>query len=144
MNQEFRRMQKLAGLTEIKVNKPDLSNSIVFKNHLDKIPNEKYFYIGDEEADWFNEEELPESYDWKTFDDDWDGDLVDYFYDDIFNNELKGKPGITGGDFYEWIEIDRKKDNTEEGYAGNREIILYNKIKDIITAYKKKHFSNKT
>ena len=148
MNNNFNLKQFLVEgklLNEIKVKKPggDLSNPINLKRVLNKIPSEKYFYIADEQADtFFDPEENGPDYNWTEFD-DFDGDLVDYFYDDIFDNELKGKPGIIGGDFYEWREIDRKKDNTEEGYSGKGEIMLYNKIKDIITAYKKKHFSNK-
>ena len=56
----------------------------------------------------------------------WDGDLVDCFYDDIFNNELKGKEGIVGNDWSEWRDYDRKNNN------GKNESLLYSKIVKII------------
>ena len=143
MNKEFKRMMKLAGLTEIKVNPNNLSNPQVFQNFLNRIPNEKYFSIADQEADYFfNEEELPKSYNWEDFDDDMDGDLVDYFYGPIFNNELKGKPGIEGNNFNEFQDIDAEKDKEKEGYFGRRTIMLVDKIRDIITAYKEKNSSS--
>jgi hypothetical protein len=120
----------------------DLSSPEAFQKFIDQIPNEKYFYIGDEEAGWaFNKEELPESYNWEAFDDEMDGDLVDYFYDDVFNNELKGKPGIEGENFNEFQDKDAEKDNVEYGYIGRRTTMLVDKIRDIITAYKKTHFA---
>lgn len=147
MNKETLRMQMLAGIItegqyKEKLNEiEDLSSPETFQKFIDQIPNEKYFYIGDEEADWaFNREELPEPYNWEAFDDDSDGDLVDYFYDDVFNNELKGKPGVEGEDFSEFQDADAEKDNVEAGYIGRRTTILVDKIRDIITAYKKTHF----
>lgn len=141
-------MQELAGLTEIKINKPgNLSSPRVFQNLMNKIPNEKYFYIIDEEADWIfdeqNFEKWPDHpYNWTQFDSHWDGDAVDMFYDDIFDNELKGKPGIEGDYFSEWQDIDRNENPNENG-IGIRENMLVNKIVDIITAYKKEHFADK-
>ena len=149
--QEQLRMQMLAGiitesqykvkLGEIRVNAPnDLSDPKIFKRFLDRIPNENYFFIA-EEMDWDFEDE---GYNWEAFDDEQDSDLVDYFYDPIFDNELKGKPGIEGNDFSEFQDADQKKDKDyNEGYSGERESMLANKIIDIITAYKKKYFSNK-
>ena len=67
----------------------------------------------------------------RAFDLDEDGDLVDFFYDDIFNNELKGKPGIKGNNFNEFQTIDREENN------GENVKLLYNKITQIITDYKK-------
>jgi hypothetical protein len=122
---------------EMKLNVPgeDLSKPRNLKRYLDRIPNEKYFYIADEHFEEI--EDKDEDYDWTQFDGWGDSDLVDYFYDDIFNNELKGKLGIEGDDFYEWQDID---DETNER---NNISILYKKIMSIITAYKKKHYSNK-
>jgi hypothetical protein len=134
MNQEFKRMQELAGLTEIRVNKPGLSDPASFKYYLDRIPYEKYF------NEYFNGGYDP----WGDTIDDWESsDLVDEFYDPIFNNELKGKPGIEGDNFWEWMEIDREK-NPAPYESGARESMLASKIHNAIISYKKKHFSNKT
>lgn len=150
MNKELLRMQMLAGIitesqykTKLNEEEINLSSPESFQEFMNSIPNEKYFSIANEEADWaFNEEKLPESYNWKTFDDDWDGDLVDYFYDIIFNNELKGKPGIEANNFTKFQEVDAKKDNVEPGYIGKRTTMLVDKIRDIITAYKEKNSSS--
>ena len=107
---------------------------------INNIPNEKYFYLADEEADfWFNPEEVGSDYNWTEFDWSNDGDLVDYFYDDIFNNELKGKPGVEGNNFNEWQDSEREKSNKP---VGPNVTLLVNKIKSIITDYKKLNFSN--
>jgi hypothetical protein len=149
VNKEILRMQMLAGIItesqyKAKLNEAeDLSSPEAFQKFMNSIPNEKYFPIADEESDWFmDEERLPESFNWEAFDDEWDGDLVDYFYDPIFDNELKGKPGIEANDFSEFQDIDREKDNEEEGYFGRRTIMLVDKIRDIITAYKEKNSSS--
>jgi hypothetical protein len=106
---------------------------------INSIPNEKYFYLADEEADfWFNPEEVGPNYNWTEFDWSNDGDLVDYFYDDIFNNELKGKPGVEGNNFNEWQDSEREKSNKP---VGPNVTLLVNKIKSIITDYKKLNFN---
>jgi len=151
MNKEFKRMMELAGLAEMKINDPnDLSNPTKFKRYLNRIPNEKYFYVADKEADtFFDPDKNGPDYVWDKFDVDdenlIDYDLVDYFYDPIFDNELKGKPGIEGDDFYDWSEIDREtnpKYPDDQYSVGIRERMLVDKIKDIISDYKKKHFSH--
>jgi hypothetical protein len=135
MNNNFNLKQFLA---EGRLLKEDIQSS--FKQLLDAIPNKKYFYIADEQADtFFNPEENGPDYDYAGFDTD-DGDLVDYFYDDIFDNELKGKPGIEGNNFNEWQSTDREENPTERG-SGENESLLYNKIKQIIIDYKKSKFS---
>jgi hypothetical protein len=91
-----------------------------FEALLKRIPNEKYFYIIDENADLDLD----------------DSDLVDYFYDPIFNNELKGKPGVLGDDYQEFQEMDRIENPTKKG-TGKNEMLLVNKIKQIISDYKK-------
>jgi hypothetical protein len=144
MNKEFKRMMELAGLTEMKINDPsDLSNPTIFKHYLNRIPNEKYFYVADEEANiFFDPDENGPDYVWDKFDDE---DLVDYFYDPIFDNELKGKKGIEGDSFDEWRNIDGEtnpKYPDDQDSVGIREIMLYDKIQDIISDYKKKHFSH--
>ena len=100
---------------------------------INNIPNKKYFYIADDEYDEFFGPDVSHSstYDYSKFDLDEDGDLVDFFYDDIFNNELKGKPGIKGNNFNEFQTIDREENN------GENVKLLYNKITQIITDYKK-------
>jgi len=137
MNNNFNLKQFL---TEGKLLKEDIQSS--FKQLVDAIPNEKYFYIADEQADtFFNPEENGPDYNYAGFDDFSDGDLVDYFYDDIFNNELKGKPGVEGNNFNEWQSIDREENPTEKG-GGKNEMLLYNKIKQIISDYKISKFSD--
>jgi hypothetical protein len=105
----------------------DLSSPEAFQEFMKNIPNEKYFSVLT--RDDYN----PKG---NEFDDDDENDtnVVDNLYEPIFNNELKDKPGIEGNDFYEWIEDYERK---EEGFTGERESILIDKIKDIITAYKK-------
>jgi hypothetical protein len=131
-------------LAEGKLLKEDTQSS--FKQLLDAIPNEKYFYIADEEAnDFFNPENNDPDYNWVGFDDDWDGDLVDYFYDEIFDNELKGKPGVKGDYYQDFQDIDRRENPKypEDEYSvGANEVLLVDKIREIITDYKKLNFSN--
>jgi hypothetical protein len=104
-------------LDEIKVNKPgDLSNPISFKTLLDKIPNEKYF---------------PELEDYEGEEQWGDGDLVDTLYYPIFDEYLKGKPGIKGEDFDEWVDIERGNYG-----LGPLETLIINKIKEIIDDYR--------
>jgi hypothetical protein len=134
MNNNFNLKQFLA---EGKLLKEDTQSS--FKQLLDAIPNKKYFYIADEQAStFFNPEENGPNYDWVGFDDYSDGDLVDYFYDDIFNNELKGKPGVEEDDFSEWQNKDFEENN------GDNVSLLYQKIMQIIIDYKKLNFPNQT
>jgi hypothetical protein len=107
---------------------------------INSIPNEKYFYLADEEANFFfNPEENGPDYNWAGFDEFSDGDLVDYFYDDIFNNELKGKPGVEGNNFNEWQDSESEKNNQS---VGPNVTLLVNKIKSIISDYKKLKFSD--
>jgi hypothetical protein len=143
MNKEFKRMMELAGLAEMKINDPsDLSNSTTFKHYLNRIPNEKYFYVADEEANtFFDPNEDKPNYIWDEIDQYYDWDLVDYFYDPIFDNELKGKPGIEGDNFNEWQDIEIEHDPNEYGTGVNVGILIH-KIMDIISDYKKKHFSH--
>jgi hypothetical protein len=131
MNSNFNLKQFLA---EGKLLKEDTQSS--FKQLLDAIPNEKYFYIGDERAStFFNPEEKGPDYNWTEFEDLVDDDLVDYFYDDIFNNELKGKPGVEGDNFNEWQDKDFEEND------GDTVSLLYKKIMQIISDYKKLKFS---
>jgi len=118
--------QYKAKLNEIE----DLSSPEAFQKFIDQIPNEKYFYVFD---DVFN--------DWNNTLDDWGpdfGDLVDYFYDPIFDNELKGKPGIEANNFNEFQDIDEKQNPDQYG-IGVRTSMLIDKIRDIITTYEKIH-----
>jgi hypothetical protein len=116
-----------------------------FKMLLKRIPNEKYFYIIDENADLLGdpEEDRP-NYNWTEFDHHWDDDLVDCLYDPIFDNELKGKPGVPGDDFNEFLDIDRRenpKNPGDEHSVGINVELLINKIISIISDYKKQKFS---
>jgi hypothetical protein len=122
---------------------PVLRNN--FKMLLKNIPNKKYFYVADENIDLLGdpEEDRP-NYNWTNFDEYWDGDLVDYFYDPIFDNELKGKPGVLGDYYQEFQDIDRRENPKypEDKYSvGANESLLYNKIISIISDYKKQKFS---
>ena len=122
MNKEFKRMIELAGLTEIKINIPgDLSSPGTFQRFMDSIPNEKYFYV------------FPDGED--ITDDDYDiADDVDLLQLDIFDNELKGRPGIEGDGVYEFRDIDKEKNPDPYG-NGLRETILVDKVLDIIKSY---------
>jgi hypothetical protein len=133
LSEEFKRMQKLAGL--ISENQMSLPlNTITtadFKKLLNSIPAEKYFnvledlfdseYVKDVNS---NPYYLPGKYDSYN-----DGDFVDYLYDPIFNNELKGKPGINGNNFNEWQKSVRNSNP-------RLEFMLVRKIERIIDAYK--------
>jgi hypothetical protein len=116
-------MNKIRSLNEIKVNKPgDFSNPITLKILLDKIPNEKYF----PELEDFEGEERYE-----------DSEMVDVLYDPIFDDYLKGKPGIKGEDFGEFQDIERGEYNSDEtGEIGPLERLLIDKIKDIVKDYR--------
>ena len=107
-----------------------------FEQLLDSIPKQKYFYIADLEYDTFFGPEADHSpvYDYSRFDAEEDGDLVDYFYDDIFNNELKGKPGVKGNNFNEFQSID------DEENDGENVKLLYDKITQIITDFKRYNY----
>jgi hypothetical protein len=114
---EVKRLQQLAGINEIKINDPT-----PFEVVLEQIPNDRYFYIldGIENIDEYDE-----------------SDLIDYFYDDIFNNELKNNSNVSGDNFNEFQIIDRAQNPT--GYStGKLEDMLYDKIYDIILDYKNK------
>jgi hypothetical protein len=60
-----------------------------------------------------------------------DGDLVDYFYDDIFNNELKPK-GL-GNKYTEYQT--RSRQDIPSGYLNPSEVLIVRKIQDIIKNY---------
>jgi hypothetical protein len=108
------------------------NEKVNFETLLSNINNGKYYYVcyehmvcykhmGDDKNGW--------SIGFDTFvrgECLWDGDLVDCFYDDIFNNELKGKNGIVGNNFNEWQAYDRENNN------GKNESLLYSKIVKII------------
>jgi hypothetical protein len=104
-------------LDEIKVNKPnDPVNSLT--RLLDNIPNEKYFpeledYEGEERYD--------------------DSDMVDALYYPIFDDYIKGKPGVEGDNFDKWAKIEREKN---DGETGPLERLLIDKILDIIKDYR--------
>jgi hypothetical protein len=112
---EIKRMQQLAGINEIKMSDPT-----PFEVVLERIPNNKYFYILDNIG---NIDEYDNS------------DLVDYFYDDIFNNELKNNSNALGDNFNEFQIIDRAQNPTGYG-TGKLEDMLYDKIHNIILDYK--------
>jgi hypothetical protein len=116
-------IQNKPDLDEIKVNKPgDLSIPINLEMVLNKIPSEKYFPILE---DYEGEERWDDS------------DLVDTLYDPIFDNELKGKSGIKGNNFWDWIEIEREKiGGNETGGIGPLEKLVIDKIWDIIKDYR--------
>lgn len=133
LSEEFKRMQKLAGLiSENQMSLPlDMITNTDFKKLLNSIPAEKYFnvleglfdskYVKDVNS---NPYYLPGKYDSYH-----DSDYVDYLYDPIFNNELKGKPGINGNNFNEWQESVRNSNPQLER-------MLVRKIERIIDAYK--------
>ena len=83
------------------------------QNVLNNINNKKYYYIIDENKD-------VNRY-----------DLVDYFYDDVFNNELKNSDFINKSDFCDWRDQFRDKDDNISVY----ESMVVNKIVSIIDEY---------
>jgi hypothetical protein len=127
MNKEFRRMMQLAGLAEMKINNPgDLSNLTNLKRVLDKIPNEKYFPIIKDDEEYY----IP--YD----DTQWDdiaSNIVDDLYDPIFDDYIKGKPGIEEDNYWDWIDNEREKNDDEQGPL---ERLVIDKIWDILNDYK--------
>jgi len=127
MNKEFRRMMELAGLAEMKINNPgDLSNPTNLKRVLDKIPNEKYFpIIKDDEENYIPYDDTQ----W----DDIASNIVDDLYDPIFDDYIKGKPGIEEDNYWDWIDNEREKNDDEQGPL---ERLVIDKIWDILNDYK--------
>ena len=98
---------------------------------ISNISNSKYYYVIDEQIK--SDENNGWSNGWSIGFDDfcrdslYDGDLVDCFYDVIFDNELKGNYGIVGNNFYEWQDYDRENNGDENG-CGKNEILVAQKI----------------
>ena len=103
-------------LDEIKINKPnDPINSLT--RLLDAIPNEKYFQIL---SDYEGEEQ-------------WDHlDLLEVLYDSLFDNELKGKPGVKYNSYQELIDAEDEK---YDGNLGPLGFLIVNKAVSIVNAY---------
>ena len=112
-------------LAEGKLLKEDTQSS--FEQLLDNIPNEKYIRELEDTENQYGEID--------------DSDLVDTLYDSIFDNELKGKPGIKGEDFGEFQDIEREEN---DGDIGPLETLLIDKIRNIISDYRKLNSSNQT
>jgi hypothetical protein len=91
------------------------------QNVLNNINNKKYYYIIENE----NGCEFENNWDVNRY------DLVDYFYDDIFNNELKNNDFINKNDFYDWRDQFRDNDDNISIY----ESMVVNKIVNIIDEY---------
>ena len=116
-------------LAEGKLLKEDTQSS--FEQLLDNIPNEKYIGELEDAENQYGKID--------------DSDLVDTLYDSIFDNELKGKPGVKGDNFNEFQDIDREENPKypEDEYSvGTNEIFLADKIRDIISDYRKSNSSN--
>jgi hypothetical protein len=113
---------------------------------ISNISNSKYYYVIDEQIK--SDENNGWSNGWSIGFDDfcrdelYDGDLVDCFYDVIFDNELKGNYGIVGNDFYEWQDYDRENNGDENG-CGKNEILVAQKIVKIIYEYNLIYLKNK-
>lgn len=121
MNNNFNLKKFLA---EGRLLKEDTQNDVnVYKQLLDKVPNEKYFQV------LKDEEEDNAKYGISNVD---PGDYYDYLYEPLFNNELKGKPGIGYNDFYELQEKEREENNDE---VGPLERLIINKAGVIIKDY---------
>jgi hypothetical protein len=106
-------------LKEIKINQP----SDKFEGFLRRIPNSQYFYILDDM-------DFPAMEGGEV-----EGDAVDYFYDDLFNKEIKGsKFDYDAVNFDDWKDKDREKHSNHYG-MGLNELLLVNKIYDIIKNY---------
>jgi hypothetical protein len=104
-------------LKEIRVNQPAAN----FEQFLRYIPNSRYFYIIDDLD--FPAMEGGEI----------EGDAVDYFYYDLFNKEIKGsKFDHDAVDFLDWQD---KEKNSDGGGLGSNEMLLVDKIYDIIKNY---------
>jgi hypothetical protein len=115
-----------------------------FEKLISNISNSKYYYVIDEQIK-SDEKELNGSligFDEFYRDSLYDGDLVDCFYDVIFDNELKGNYGIVGNDFYEWQDYDRENNGDENG-CGKNEILVAQKIVKIICEYNLIYLKNK-
>lgn len=115
-----------------------------FEKLISNIINSKYYYVIDEQIK-SDEKELNGwiiGFDEFCRDSLYDGDLVDCFYDVIFDNELKGNYGIVGNDFYEWQDYDRKNNGDENG-CGRNEILVAQKIVKIICEYNLIYLKNK-
>jgi hypothetical protein len=122
MNNNFNLKQFLA---EGRLLKEDTQSS--FKQLLDNIPNEKYIGELEDTENQYGEID--------------DSDLVDTLYDSIFDNELKGKPGVEGDNFNDFQDIERDKNG---GDIGPLETLLIDKIRNIISDYRKLNSSNQT
>jgi hypothetical protein len=121
MNNNFNLKKFLA---EGRLLKEDTQNDVnVYKQLLDKVPNEKYFQV------LKDEEEDNAKYGISNVD---PGDYYDYLYEPLFDNELKGKPGIGYNDFYELQEKEREENNDE---VGPLERLIINKAGAIIKDY---------
>jgi len=102
-----------------------------FEMLLSKINNKNYYYVCYEQLG--NESDAVWSIGFNEFyrDELYDGDLVDCFYDVLFDNELKDKFNNKFKDFNEWQAYDRKNNSNEHG-VGKNEILLAKKIVKII------------
>jgi hypothetical protein len=125
MNNNFNLKKFLA---EGRLLKEDTQNDVnIYKQLLDKVPNEKYFQV------LKDEEEDNAKYGISNVD---PGDYYDYLYEPLFDNELKGKPGIGYNDFYELQEKEREEINADEtGEVGPLERLIINKAGAIIKDY---------
>jgi hypothetical protein len=125
MNNNFNLKKFLA---EGQLLKEDTQNDVnVYKQLLDKVPNKKYFQVlKDEEEDNLK-------YGISNVD---PGDYYDWLYEPLFDNELKGKPGVGYNDFYELQEKEREEINADEtGEVGPLERLIINKAGAIIKDY---------
>lgn len=115
---EKKRMQKLAGIiteNDFSYKSSENSSGKILQNYLAAVNPEKYYDIIDQNKDDVNS-----------------NDLVDFLYDDFFNNELKGKPGIIGKNWEEFQDNDRGENYSE---PGDSERMIARKIYSIITDY---------
>ena len=102
-----------------------------FKLALSSIDNRKYYRICYEHLGSKSDSEWSIGFNEFYRDELYDGDLVDCFYDVLFDNELKDKFNNKFKDFYEWQAYDRKNNSNEHG-VGKNEILLAKKIVKII------------
>ena len=97
-----------------------------FKLALSSIDNRKYYRICYEHLGSKSDSEWSIGFNEFYRDELYDGDLVDCFYDVLFDNELKDKFNNKFKDFYEWQTYDRGTND------GKNEMLLYKKIVKII------------
>ena len=97
-----------------------------FKLALSSIDNRKYYRICYEHLGSKSDSEWSIGFNEFYRDELYDGDLVDCFYDVLFDNELKDKFNNKFKDFYEWQAYDRGTND------GKNEMLLYKKIVKII------------